>query len=151
MFPSIPPGPRLVTLVLVLGTGLISCRTQRAPETITVRINGVDFSVEVARKTEDQQRGLMYRRRLPPDAGMLFVYDGDRRLSFWMKNTYIPLSIAFISSDGVIRDIYDMEPESLRAVSSSRSVRYALELNRGAFDRVGARPGTKVLFPDGFH
>ncbi len=131
--------------------GFASCEKPRALETITLKIDGHAFKVEVARTLQEQQRGLMYRRKMPENAGMLFVYESDRRLSYWMKNTHIPLSIAYISAGGTIVEIHDMEPESLRGIDSTRSVRYALELNRGAFERIGAESGSVIEFPDGFH
>ena len=88
----------------------------------------------------------MGRESLEEDRGMLFVYDRDAKKSFWMKNTTIPLSIASIAADGTIREIYDMEPLSARTVDSKYSVRYALEVNQGAFDRHGIKAGDKVEF-----
>ena len=87
----------------------------------------------------------MYRRKLPEGKGMLFVFERDQILSFWMKNTFIPLSIAFIASDGRIINIRDMEPQSLSAVKSSRSVRYALEVPQGWFIRQGIREGDRII------
>lgn len=78
---------------------------------------------------------------------MLFVFDRDRRLSFWMKNTTIPLSLAYLSADGTVREIFDLAPESLRPVESSFAVRFALEVNRGAFARLGIKPGDKIQLP----
>ena len=86
----------------------------------------------------------MYREKLADGEGMLFVFDRDEILSFWMKNTLIPLSIAFISYDGKIIDIKDMEPQSLEPVRSSRSVRYALEVPQGWFSRAGFGAGDMV-------
>ena len=119
-------------------------------ETVVIGINGHEYTVEVARTTEEHEIGLMNRESLPKNRGMLFVYGADRRLNFWMKNTRIPLSIAFISKEGEIKEIYDMEPGSLRNISSRRSVRYALEVNRGAFQAIGAEPGTFIEFPEDF-
>ena len=79
---------------------------------------------------------------------MLFVFDSDERLSFWMKNTLIPLSIAYIASDGTIREILDMEPHSLAPVPSQYSVRYALEVPKGWFSRAGVRVGDRVSIPE---
>jgi uncharacterized membrane protein (UPF0127 family) len=87
----------------------------------------------------------MYRKNIPDGTGMLFVFDRDQVLTFWMKNTLVPLSIAYISSDGRIIDILDMESQSLKPVVSSRSVRYALEVPQGYFNRVGIREGDRVL------
>ena len=117
---------------------------------MTITINENPLIIEVARSTEEQRVGLMNRKRLPKDHGMLFVYDADRRLSFWMKNTTIPLSIAFVSADGYIREIYDMNPLSLREVVSIRAVRYALEVNQGLFSELGIKPGDQIIFPEDF-
>lgn len=138
----------LVVFLLAMGAVSISCETQGL-ETVELEIEGNVFVVEVARSVEEQRRGLMFRRSMAENRGMLFIYEADRRLDFWMKDTYIPLSIAFLSSRGEIVDIYDMMPESERSIQSSRSVRYALELNQGAFERVGAKPGTLVVLPEG--
>jgi len=108
---------------------------------------GQQFSVDVELAKTDEQRsqGLMYRKELPEGSGMLFIFEQDQILSFWMKNTYIPLSIAYIASDGRIIDIKDMEPESLAPIKSSRSVRYALEVPRSWFSRMDIGPGSRVI------
>ena len=106
------------------------------------------FYVEIAETPEDRARGLMHRDSLPDDHGMLFVFDRDQQLSFWMKDTSIPLSIAYIARDGTIREIHDMEPFSLEPVRSTRSVRYALEVNRGAFEAAGIHVGDRVDVSD---
>jgi uncharacterized membrane protein (UPF0127 family) len=103
----------------------------------------LSLELEIARTEAERARGLMYRKSLNDGKGMLFVFEKDEILSFWMKNTLIPLSIAFIASDGRILEIRDMEPESLIPVKSSRSVRYALEVPRGWFDRAGVKPGDR--------
>ena len=102
--------------------------------------------MEIADTQETQEKGLMWRESMDEDHGMLFVYDRDSRKSFWMKNTKIPLSIAYVGADGTIREIYDMEPLSTRTVDSRYSVRYALEVNQGAFERHGIKAGDKVEF-----
>ncbi|MBN1648341.1 MAG: DUF192 domain-containing protein [Spirochaetales bacterium] len=115
-----------------------------------MEINGKKFTVEVAIKQEDLSRGLMFRKKMAEDQGMLFVFERDRNMSFWMKNTSIPLSVAYISSEGIIREIYDMKPQSLASVESKYKTRYALELNQGAYERAGIKPGDKVVFPPEF-
>jgi uncharacterized membrane protein (UPF0127 family) len=105
----------------------------------------VRLQVELALSAEEQAQGLMYRESLDDGQGMLFVFDRDKPASFWMKNTFVPLSIAYINSDGTILEIHDMRPEDLSLVRSSRSVRYALEVPRGWFDRAGIGPGDRVL------
>jgi uncharacterized membrane protein (UPF0127 family) len=79
---------------------------------------------------------------------MLFVFERDQILSFWMKNTYIPLSIAFIAGDGRIAEIHDMEPLSLASVRSSRSCRYALEVPLGWFARAKINVGDTAILSD---
>jgi uncharacterized membrane protein (UPF0127 family) len=101
----------------------------------------VGITVELARAAPEHGKGLMFREKLNDGEGMLFVYERDQILSFWMKNTIIPLSIAFISGGGRIIEIKDMEPQSLRPVRSSRSVRYALEAPLGWFERSGISAG----------
>ncbi len=92
----------------------------------------------------------MNRRSLGADEAMMFVWDRDQKMYFWMKETYIPLSVAFLSSDGTILQIEDMAPLDLSTVESRQSGRYALEANQGAFARWGAAVGDKVGFPPGF-
>jgi uncharacterized membrane protein (UPF0127 family) len=105
----------------------------------------VSLKVELALSEEEQAQGLMYRESLDDGWGMLFVFGRDKLASFWMKNTLIPLSIAYINSDGSILEIYDMQPEDLSLIRSSRSVRYALEVPQGWFNKAGIRPGDRAL------
>ncbi len=114
---------------------------------MTLDVNGHRLTVEVARTTEQKRSGLMYRKTLPDDHGMLFVYDGDRKLSFWMKNTLVPLSLAFIAKDGTIKEIHHMTPESEKIVESNHSVRYALEVNQGYFKEKGVGVGDTITIP----
>jgi uncharacterized membrane protein (UPF0127 family) len=95
-------------------------------------------------------RGLMYRTALGQDRGMLFVYEVEQHLSFWMKNTRIPLSIAFIDSTGRITDILDMKPLDDRPPHylSSEPVMYALEVNQGFFEERGVRVGDHAELPE---
>jgi uncharacterized membrane protein (UPF0127 family) len=103
--------------------------------------------VELARTGEQRSQGLMNRKKLDDGEGMLFIFDQDQILSFWMKDTLIPLSIAFINSDGRILEIRDMEPGNLNPVVSIRSGRYALEVPQGWFTRAGITPGDRVTLP----
>ena len=135
-------------LALMGAVILTGCGPSR--ERITVGIRGVDFSVEVARTEEEKARGLMKRPSLDRRQGMLFVFAQDNHLTFWMKDTSIPLSIAFISREGRITEIRDMDPFSLKQIQSRYSCRYALELNKGAFQEVGAAEGDVIELPAGF-
>jgi uncharacterized membrane protein (UPF0127 family) len=105
------------------------------------------MTVELARTDAERTQGLMHRKTLADGAGMLFIFDRDQILSFWMKNTLIPLSVAFISKEGRILEIRDMEALDETSVRSSRSARYALEAPQGWFDRVGIKTGD-ILIPD---
>jgi len=125
-----------------------SCNSNKLPvQEITIERDGQVITVvkaEIARSQEERNKGLMYRKSLQDGAGMLFVFDRDDVLSFWMKNTLIPLSIAFIAYDGKIIDIKDMYPHDTNSVKSSRSARYALEVPQGWFSRVGVNVGDTV-------
>jgi uncharacterized membrane protein (UPF0127 family) len=105
----------------------------------------VEITVEIAGTEEKRAKGLMYRKKLPDGEGMIFIFERDQQLSFWMKNTLIPLSIAFITSDGRIIEIKDMQPHDLNSVQSSRSARYALETPQGWFTRVGIKSGDRII------
>ncbi|MDR2134350.1 MAG: DUF192 domain-containing protein [Treponema sp.] len=126
----------------------VSCGPQKLKtgELAIERSGGAPLSVkvELARTGEEHARGLMHRKQLPQGEGMLFIFGRDQVLSFWMKDTLIPLSIAFIASDGRIIDIKDMQALDTTAVKSSRSVRYALEVPQGWFDRAGVGEGDIV-------
>ena len=141
------PFPLLFLVNMVISQA--SCSSAE-PELARLVINNTELFVEIAATGEEKQRGLMHRKNLEYNRGMLFVYRVDQRLSFWMKNTYIPLSIAFISSEGIIREIKNMEPHSLEPVVSTGSVRYALEVNRNFFETEGIKPGDKINFPENF-
>lgn len=121
-----------------------SCSGVEKLETVQLDIGRDRYTVEIARSPEERQQGLMNREELGEREGMIFVFEKDQRLSFWMKNTKVPLSIAYISKDGTVKEIYDMEPLSTRAVKSSYSVRYALELPQGAFSLSGVEPGDQI-------
>lgn len=102
------------------------------------------FEVEVARTPQQHMRGLMERTHLDDNAGMLFIFPKKDRHCFWMKNTLIPLSIAFLADDGAIVNIEDMRPRTLGAHCPQTPVRYALEVPQGAFRGKGIKPGTRV-------
>lgn len=138
----------LILIPILFTLSLAGCGGKS--ETIMVEIGNQVFTLEVARTAEERARGLMERKNLPQDRGMIFVFPEDGKLSFWMKNTPLPLSIAFLSREGVIKEIYDLEPYSLKPVESLYYARYALELNRGAFERAGVSPGYRIILPEGF-
>jgi uncharacterized protein len=107
-----------------------------------------EVEVEIADDQAEQRRGLMERTELAEDAGMLFVFDREEPRSFWMRNTLIPLSIAYIASDGRIVDIQDMQPLDETSHSSAAPAQYALEVNQGFFAERGIEVGNEVEIPD---
>jgi uncharacterized protein len=107
-----------------------------------------EVQVEIADERAEQQRGLMERTELAENAGMLFVFDRDAPRSFWMRNTLIPLSIAYIASDGRIVDIQDMQPLDETSHPSAEPAQYALEVNQGFFAERGIKVGNVVEIPE---
>lgn len=107
----------------------------------------IDMTVEIADTPEARQLGLMFRSSLPPNGGMLFDFGEDTTSAFWMQNTILPLSIAFITADGTIIDIKDMQPLDTSTVGASGPYRYALEANQGFFGVHNIAPGDRVTFP----
>ena len=105
------------------------------------------LKAEIADTPASQTWGLMGRKHLGKDSGMLFVFPRNRRLSFWMANTYIPLDIAFIGDDGRVRQIEKMAPLSTRSIPSREECRYALEVNEGWFSKNGIQVGAQVAMP----
>lgn len=99
---------------------------------------------EVAANDPARQRGLMFREHLPPNGGMLFLFDEKTRQCMWMRNTLIPLSVAFLADDGSIINIEDMEPRTEISHCSKTGSRYALEMSKGWFAAKGIGPGAKI-------
>lgn len=100
--------------------------------------------VEVAGTPEERQTGLMHRRNLGQDTGMIFIFEQRGLWGMWMKNTLIPLSVAFIGDDGRIINIEDMQPQTEDSHNATAPARYALEVNLGWFARHGIKAGAKV-------
>ncbi len=100
------------------------------------------FEVEIAATTDQQRQGLMYRRQMAANAGMLFLYDNGSRVTMWMSNTYIPLDMLFIAADGRITHIVERTvPQSTELIGSNGPVRAVLELNGGTASRLGIKVG----------
>ena len=102
------------------------------------------ITAEVAQDNSSRARGLMFRDKLAPNAGMLFVFDYKSMQCMWMRNTLIPLSVAFIEDDGTIVNILDMQPHDERSQCAKQPVRYALEMTQGWFEKKGIGPGSKL-------
>lgn len=107
------------------------------------------LTVEIARSPQERQRGLMFRETLAADEGMLFDFGGESTEGFWMKNTLVPLSIAFVSLGGVIIDIQDMRPLDGTIHYSPQPYRWAVEANWGWFSEHGVVVGDRVSVPEG--
>ena len=138
---------KILTCLLFTFT-LISCSAKKLPvKNITItRADGSTITVEaeLAIKPEERNFGFMERKKIPDGTGMLFIFESDQILSFWMKNTPHPLSIAYIDSKGVIKNIYDMTPFSLSSITSTVSVRYALEVPQGWFKKNNIQEGDSI-------
>ena len=109
-----------------------------------IRVGNADAWVEVVATPATRSRGLMFRETLAADRGMLFIFPDERTRQFWMRNTRIPLSIAYADSGGRIVRIAEMEPLSEHSVPSGAPARYALEMNLGWFHRHGIREGDTI-------
>jgi len=112
--------------------------------TVPLSINGKKITAEVAATPEQRASGLMNRFSLKPNSGMLFVFERPEPLAFWMKNTYVPLSIAFIGADGRILNIEDMAPHDEANHWSKGPGLYALEMRKGWFAEAGVKAGDRV-------
>ena len=144
----------MVALALAVG-----CRREQAqikpppdpaaarPGKTMIRAGKAVLWVEIVDDPRSRELGLMYRRELPGDEGMLFVFEQEQPLSFWMRNTYIPLDIAFADSRGVILNILQMKPliDSIH-YNSKGPARYAIEMNQGWFAASGVAAGDTVRF-----
>jgi uncharacterized membrane protein (UPF0127 family) len=135
--------------ILLLLSTVLSC-SSGLEERIKIVIGGQTFTVEVARTEEQKRLGLMNRKSLGSRDGMIFVYQTDQHLAFWMKNTSLPLTLAFLSKEGQIMQIEHLKPYSLKSVVSERAVRYGLELRAGALEELGVGVGQQVILPEGF-
>lgn len=112
-------------------------------------VGGKEIRVDLALTPAQMARGLQHRRHLPPDEGMLFVYSHPVQHDFWMKDTCLPLSIAFINEDGQIIDIQKMEPDNgSRLYHCPLPYRSALEMNQGWFEKNGIQVGDAVIFSE---
>ena len=100
--------------------------------------------IEIVSKYEDRKKGLMNRRSIPNDYGMLFIWPYERKQCMWMKNTYVPLSVAYIDIKGKIIEIYDMVPFSKDSVCSTKAAKYALEVNSGWFEEKNINIGDSI-------
>jgi len=102
------------------------------------------IDAQVARTADQRSIGLMFRQEMPMHEGMLFVFEQATQQCFWMKNTLLPLTAAFISEDGTIVNLADMRPQTTDSHCSLKPVRFVLEMNQGWFAKRGLKPGSKL-------
>ena len=135
-------------LAALLAVAALATAAQTAPQRLaTVRLNaGIhNIEAEVAQTPDERSTGLMFRETMPADHGMLFAFEPPARTQcFWMKNTLLPLSIAFLADDGTIVNIADMAPQTTESHCSQQPVRYALEMNKGWFAKRGIERGARL-------
>jgi uncharacterized protein len=133
--------------VALAGMSLVSCgRSEEAPPpgTVAVEVKGNVLHVEIASTPGERSRGLQGRTKLAEDAGMVFIFNPPEKVVFWMDETLIPLSIAFMDGTGRIMQIEDMEPMTRTEHPSASEVTYTLEVNQGWFERHGVKVGDVV-------
>ncbi|MFZ6844429.1 DUF192 domain-containing protein [Undibacterium sp. RuTC16W] len=128
--------------LLSLTCAYASAQTRLPIKQLSIGINVIQ--AEVAATDADRQQGLMNRTRMGASEGMVFDFGAPAGVCMWMKNTLIPLSVAFIDSEGKIVNIEDMQPETTDSHCAKKTVRYALEMNQGWFKQKNVKPGTKI-------
>jgi len=126
-----------------LGNSALAQELQKLP---TIPLNaGIHLiTAEVAANDTQRQQGLMFRRNMGPNEGMVFVFEAPVRTCMWMKNTLIPLAVAFIDQNGKIVNIEEMQAQSLASHCAAGPVMYALEMNQGWFKQKGIKPGAVI-------
>ena len=132
--------------LLIAGLLLSACNVTAVDfESARIEINDIALQVEFAQTFEQRAQGLMFRKTLCESCGMLFEFDPEKQASMWMKNTFIPLDVAFIDRNGVITDIKPLQPQDLTSVGASKVVKYALEMNQGWFAKHDIHVGDQLI------
>jgi hypothetical protein len=144
--------PRSLALFLAAATLLASAaRAQEEPQTGLPRVEltaGMHrIQAQVASTPQQRAIGLMHRRDMPTNEGMLFVFEQPGTQCFWMKNTLLPLTAAFVADDGTVVNLADMKPQSLDSHCSAKPVRYVLEMHQGWFAKRGIQAGQRLRAP----
>ena len=132
----------LLGLALILSAPATLADT--ALRTAQIRIGTHPLKVEIVETDIQREKGLMFRQKLGRDDGMLFIFEEPAYHAMWMKNTLIPLSVAFLDRDGVILNVEDMEPQTLDAHAAAGPATFAIETNKGWFAQNRVKPGDKV-------
>ncbi|MFN3736393.1 DUF192 domain-containing protein [Hydrogenophaga sp.] len=145
--------PRLLALFLTSATALLASGAwaQEGPQTGLPRVEmtaGMHrIQAQVASTPQQRAIGLMHRREMPTNEGMLFVFEQPGTQCFWMKNTLLPLTAAFVADDGTVVNLADMKPQSLDSHCSAKPVRYVLEMHQGWFAKRGIQAGQRLRAP----
>jgi len=136
----------LKVALLLAALGTAAAASAQAPGLPTAQLTaGIHLiTAEIAANDPARARGLMFRTSLQTNRGMLFIFDGKGLHCMWMRNTLIPLSVAFIEDDGTIVNIHDMKPHDESSHCAAKPVRYALEMTQGWFAQKGIGPGAKL-------
>jgi uncharacterized protein len=142
-----------ITLGTLLAFLFVPLAAQEAPQlnlpVVQLQAGMHNIRAQVAATGEQRATGLMHRKEMPQQEGMLFVFEQPSPQCFWMKNTLLPLSIAFIADDGTVVNIEEMKPQTLESHCSAKPVRYVLEMNQGWFAKRGIKAGFKLTGPGG--
>jgi uncharacterized membrane protein (UPF0127 family) len=131
-----------LTTLLTASTTLVNAQSKLPIKPLSIGIYAIQ--AEVAATDAARQQGLMMRTKMGASEGMIFDFQAPAGVCMWMKNTYLPLSVAFIDNEGVIINIEDMAPETTDSHCAKKSARYALEMNQGWFKQKNIKPGIKV-------
>jgi len=131
-------------LLTALSLGAASAQVPQDLPTIKLGAGIHNIRAQVAQTDEQRMTGLMFRPSMPNNDGMLFVFPEATRQCFWMKNTLLPLSAAFIADDGTVVNIEDMKPQTLDSHCSAKPVRFVLEMNQGWFAKRGIKAGSQL-------
>lgn len=141
----------LITCLVSLPLILLGCRQDTRAQshlpTVTMQIGSKSFTLEIANTPGTREYGLMRRDSMPQDHGMIFVFDHEQRLGFYMKNTRIPLDIIYINAAGKVVSIKQMKPYDLTTTPSDAPAKWAIELNQGAAADAGAKVGDTLEIP----
>ena len=136
---------RIAAVALVLaGAGAFAQDVPQQLPAIRLSTGMHVLQVQVAQTPEQQATGLMFRKTMGTNEGMLFIFDEPRQQCFWMKNTLLPLSVAFLDDAGTVVNIEDMKPQTLDSHCSAKPVRFVLEMNQGWFAKRAIRTGAKL-------
>jgi uncharacterized membrane protein (UPF0127 family) len=130
-----------------MGSALAQDAPQMNLQRITLSAGMHQISAQLAATPQQRQTGLMFRKEMPQPEGMLFVFDEPSQQCFWMKNTLLPLTAAFIADDGTIVNLADMKPQTTDTHCSGQPVRYVLEMNQGWFAKKGIKAGSRLSGP----